>query len=705
MSMNNPYLEDDATASVEVVDHTAIDMPDDILLEQELELQQAELEQQREEQERAKIMQMHERFRRSQVARAHKEEQWNQIDEFDRGEQWKNLNIPPWIPKPVTNYIRYYRTLKRANLASGVSRPTFEPLDPMDQPIVDRLQLAHDHVWDTENVPRKIRKCIDRALNNGTSVMMVYTDESFVGGKYYPEKPVLDPTTQQPMMGPDGQPITTPDERTRLYQGKIEVDRIPIENFFPDPDAYRLKDCKFIETTEIVPFSNIRNNKMFREFTGDKVLSIQAPRPDTDGSSSGEIFNRDHEVTASIAGEPGDEIVTLHTHYERYINEAGKWQLDVTYYLRDPDIILYHESNVQPNEYPFAVYYDEEEEKDFWGTSQAMTGLLEAQKTINKVQQVSSTIGALHQNPQKVVLRESGINAQKLAQTSNLPGQVHMSNVPKPIEVIQPPDIPRGLFELDDRTKMDAKDIMGVNEAYMGNSVGSLTTSTGVDSLIERATIRDRDKMVQIDEFVERISHLIVLNIIHKWQEERPIPQPGPDGSVQFTQWQPLDEITANNLEWRVKSNVYVKSPITQTTRRQQADKIMQMQGQFQYQPALITPEEYMKFQEFDDGPKMIARMQADRMRMQQQQQMMASGLIQQQLVMLAQMMAARQLPPEQLQQMVDQLVQVASQPAMAMGQPPGAESQQQPTAPGQPSLPSGTFNEAAMANMNTGSM
>ena len=505
----------------------------------------------------------------------------------------------------------------------------------------------------------------------------------------------------QPMVGPDGQPVMRPNEQTKLYQGKVCVDRIPVENFFPDPDAYRIDKAKFIEITEVVPFFTVKNNPVFRRFAGDKIDAIKAPRPDTEGNASGEIFNRDHKATDNIDGEPGDEIVTLHTHYERFMNEHGKWQMDVTYYITNPDIILYQIIDAQPNEYPFAIYYDEEEEKDFWGTSQAMTGLLEAQKTINKVQQIATTIGALHQNPQKVVQRESGINAKDLAQTGNLPGKVLTSNIPKPVEIIPPPDIPRGLLEIDDRTKMDAKDIMGLNEAYMGNSVGSLTTSTGVDSLIERATVRDRDKMIQIDEFVERISHLIVLNILHKWTEERPIPQPQPDGSTGFTQWQPVDQITADNLEWRVKSNVYAKSPVTQASRRQQADKLMQMQGQFQFEPALITPEEFMAFQEFDDGPKMIARMQADRVRLQQQQQMMASGMLQQQIMAMAQAMAMGQLDPQMMQQMVDQMVQIASQPAMAMGMAPGAEGQNpQLTAPNQPQMPQGTFNEAAMANM-----
>lgn len=683
---------------------TAVDMEQSELEQQQAEELEFQMREEKRKEEQRIVRKLNARFRRSQVERMPKEKIWTVLDTFDRGEQWKDLNMPPWIPKPVLNFIRHYRTLKRANLATGISRPTFEPIDPMDAEPVMRLQKAHDHVWHSENVPRTIRRCVDRALLMGTSVAMVYTDESFVGGKFFQPIPIENPMAPgQQMMTPDGQPMTRPNPENRLYQGKIEVKRIPIENFFGDPDAYRLADMKWCETTEIVPFSTIRNNPQFQQYAGDKLLNMRAPRPDSEAEASGEIFNRDYRISEGAGPEEGDEVVTLHTHYQRYLNERGKWQLDMILYLQDSDFILYRADDIQPNEFPFAVYYDEEEEKDFYGTSLPMTGMLEEQKIVNKVQQVASVIGALHQNPQKVVLRESGINAQKLARSGNVPGQVWESNVPKPIEVIQPPDIPKGLFELDERTKADMRDMAGLNEAYMGQSVGSLTTSSGVDSLIERATMRDRDKMIQIDEFVERISHLIVLNIIHKWQEERPISVPQPNGAAQFEQWQPMDSITASNLEWRVKSNIYAKAPVTQASRRTQADKLMQMQGQFQFQPPIITPEEWIKMQEFDDAPAMLARMEADRQRMQQQQMMAASGMIQQQLMMLAQGMATNQLDPQMADQMIQQLVQVASQPALAMGQPPSEGGEQQASAPSQPQAPQGMSSQTAAMNMTQG--
>ncbi|WP_164703629.1 hypothetical protein, partial [Escherichia coli] len=168
-------------------------------------------------------------------------------------------------------------------------------------------------------------------------------------------------------------------------------------------------------------------------------------------------------------------MVTLHIHWERYRNEEGRWQVDVSYFLWNTDFLLYRIVDFKPSVYPFAVFYDEEDDNSFWGTSVSMD-ILENQKVINKTAQAASIIGTLHQNPQKVVLRESGINAAEMSRTGTLPGKVWTSNIPNAVETIQPPDIPKGLFEIEDRMKADIKEIAGINEAYVGESVGSLTT-------------------------------------------------------------------------------------------------------------------------------------------------------------------------------------------------------------------------------------
>lgn len=601
-----------------------------------------------------------------------KHETWRILDMFDRGQQWETAAIAPWVPKPVTNFIRYFRTLKRANLASAIPHAHFYSEHPADVETVANLQKAYEHVWYMEKVDRTVRRCIDRALLQGTAIAYVYNDDTYVGGKYYGEE----------------------DPDNHLYVGKICVKRIPNGNFFPDPNAYSLDECKFIEITEVLPLKEVKATPAYQKYAGKKLAETNIADLDFNTDASGDFYQRTNtKLNTSLTNVKGDELVTVHTHWERYRNKDGKWQVDVSYYLRNADFFLLRIEDVKPSEYPFAIMYDEEEENDFWGRSTCQD-VIENSKIMNRISQTSAILATLHQNPQKVVWREAGINAQELAKTGNLPGKVMQSNVPpsQAVQYIQPPDISRSLFEVEDRLKNDMKEIVGVTEAYTGNSVGSLTTSTGVNSLIERSSVRDKDKMVQIDAFVEQISYLIILNIMYSWDRVRPIMSVASNGEPRYDLYEPLDPITMDNLELRVKSNVYARAPITQESKRQQADKLMQMQGQFQYNPPLITPEEWLKFQDFDMQEEIMKRMEEDRKKMEEEKQRMDNqASVAVQLGMQAAKLLQQGIPPEQVQQ---QLMQV-----MAQQQGTG----QQPSAPAEQGVPQGTTDALAMQAMAQG--
>lgn len=613
------------------------------------------------------------RFRLASDGMGEHHKQWRLIDLFDRGRQWDNVNIPVWVPKPITNLIRYVRTTKRANLAMNIPQATFVPLTHMDAPLVRQIQKAYDHVWDEQKVAYTCRRMVDRALLHGTSIAYVYAEEN-IRGKYFGEG----------------------HEENQLYRYDVKVKRLNNANFYIDPTAYCLEEARYITITENLVLADVKNNPTFRQFAGKKLRELQMADLQRENNAVGDIFDRDNTKSdASNQVETGDELVTMHIHWERFRNESGAWQVDVSYFLWNTDFLLYRIEDFKPSIYPFAVYHDEEEDNSFWGTSTAMD-MLENQKIINKTAQAASIIGTLHQNPQKVVLRESGINAAEMSRTGTLAGKVWTSNIPKAVEVIQPPDIPKGLFDIEDRMKMDIKDMAGITEAYTGQSVGSLTTSTGVDSLIDRSTVRDRDKAIQIDKFVEDLSNIIVQFILVYWQEERPLMTRKRNGSPDFDMWKPLDATVIDNLEWRARSDVYAKAPITAASKSQQADNLMQLQGQFQYDPPIITPEEWIEMKDFPNKEDILARMELDRENKQQQDQASLTqnimGIIGQAQQMKGQGVSEENIM-EQIQPMIDELVQTT----FTSGQNQGSANVMSS------SMPNGTMSPTAMGNMSSG--
>lgn len=628
------------------------------------------------EEERELIRKAERRYQTAADGMGEHHKGWNLIDMFDRGKQWDQVAIPVWVPKPITNLIRYVRTTKRANLAQSVPQAQFVPMTPEDVPMVYQLQKAYEHVWDEQKVPMTIRRTIDRGLLHGTSICYVYAEEC-IKGKWYGDN----------------------NPKNQLYKWDVKVKRINNANFYIDPNAYTIEEARWITITEPDhTLKDIKNNPTFRSFAGQKLKDLTIADLQRDGGANGDIYTRPVTKTDSIDAEEDmtDELVTLHIHWERYRNEDGAMQVDVSYFLWNTDFLLYRVEDIKPSVFPFAVFHDEEEDNSFWGTSTAMD-MLENQKIINKTAQAASIIGTLHQNPQKVVLRDSGINAAEMSRTGTLPGKVWTSNVPNAVETINPPDIPRGLFEIEDRMKADIKDMAGITEAYTGQSVGSLTTSTGVDSLIERSSIRDRDKSIQIDDFVEKLSNLLVQFILVYWQEPRPIMTRRRNGQAEFMTWQPVEADIIENLEWRVRSDVYAKAPVTAASKSQQADTLMQLQGQFQYDPPIITPEEWIEMKDFPNKEDILARMEIDRQNKQQQDAQMLTDQILQ-IIGQAQQIKSTGATDEEVNAQVTPMVQELVTTTFTSGQNQGSANAMASSA-----APSGTTSPTAMGNMMSG--
>lgn len=631
--------------------------------------------------ERKAISKYVQRFNKAEQSISDKQKRWKTIDMFDRGEQWKDVPLPPWVPTPIQNVIRYARTIKRANLSGNIPAAHFTPLNLKYEEVVKRIQKAYKHVWDTQNVPYTVRRCIDRSFLQGTSIAYVYDDESVVDGEYYGRN----------------------NPNNMMFQGEIKVKRINITRFFIDPEATCLEEANWFEILDYSTVDAVKTNPKFIEYAGDKLKQIK-----TGGGSDAEsvqVLDRDNSPFQSdntVEGE--NEKLIVHIHWETIYEKPKKKRIQVTYYLKDYNFILYRTEDVKPSIYPVAVLYDEEEDDEFYGSGTAWD-ILEKQKVINKTDQTISIIGTLNQNPQRVVARESGINAKEMARSGTQPGRTWVTNIDPTRSVfdLKPPDIPRGLFDLKDRSVADVKDHVGITEAYSGESVGSLTTSTGVNSLIERATIRDKDKMKQIDRFVEQLSNIIVLFIIEKWKEKRPIININQGtGKMEHSTWEPIDATDAENLHWLVRSDVYATAPMTQSLKRQQADQLLQVQQQFQADPPIITLEEWLDVQDFDNKHLIRERMERDREKKEQREAQDFAKIVMQMAEQARKMLSMGTPHEEVMNQVTEQAKQLLS----------GNDKKQAQIGFGEPSRPKdaaneptqqGTTGQAAMMNMARG--
>jgi hypothetical protein len=547
---------------------------------------------------------------------------WRELDEFYRGDQYKNMNIPPWVPKPVTNMLHLVITTKRAALSSENPSAMLLPVSPADMENIKRLQSIYEWVWKKIAARKVVRDNIETSKLLGTAIAQVYWNE------------------MTGVMGGEG----------TLYEGEIGIKEIDPMNFHIDPNAYRLEDAQWVHV----------DGKRPRAWV-EKEFNVSLKEEHAEEDNFGENYNRDYHKDNSDK----DGMIDFHAHYEKYWNtekvkemqpvmdfdplsgqevqvgeeevetdeEIGGWNYKCTYIAGNKKLKTI--DPLEPNRYPFAVLYDFPQRQEFWakGTGQL---ILDNQKLVNKVESIIAMIGTLLQNPQKIISRRSGINPVEAMKYSFAPGHVWVSNddPASSIRWQEVPQIPQALINLAEMAKENIREITGLNEAYMGQSVGSLQTSGGVNSLIDRATMRDRDQMFDIEQYVEQLSRIILDFVVTKYTDERfirVIEDPTkPDETTKFIDFVGTDFA---NIEYDMSIDVSAHAPITQARKEAELTELMQLQGQYNFMPKIITPQEYMKGKRMVDADKIIARMNAEETENKIQKSLQVAQMLQEALM------------------------------------------------------------------------
>jgi hypothetical protein len=521
-----------------------------------------------------------ERFKKARDKRqGDRDEIWKELDAFDRGEQWSlKGDSPSWTPKPVTNYVHLVKYTKRAALA--IENPTgkLRPNSPLDMEKIDQLQKVYEFEWEKVGLRKFIREAIETSKLLGTAITQLAWQENYIGGG-----------------------------TGAKFEGKIVARSVDPATFYPDPTAFTIEDCRYIHIAERKTLDFIKQVSIFK----DKYNEVKSAMRNLDGNTyRGEIYSREYNVGQS------SDILDFHTHYEKVANEEGGYTYKVHYIAAG--VHLHTIEDLRPNRYPFAILHDFPQRQAFWAKS-SCEFILDNQKLINKLESIIATIGLLLQNPQKIVSKESGINPREVAKYGNAHGHVFVANGQPSMAMAwqNPPAIPQSLFNLLENARSNIREITGLSESYMGQSVGSLQTSSGVDSLIERSTLRDRDQMFDVEMYVEDLSRLMLAFITEFYTEERIIRIDKPEEKLpeNRTEWVSFIGQDFADLEFDFELDVSAKAPISRMRQQREVEKLLTIQGQYQFKTPVITPQEYIKISEFTDGEAILKRMDTDEMR------------------------------------------------------------------------------------------
>lgn len=501
-------------------------------------------------------------FEKMKENRQKYDNKWKMLDAFDRGEQWSlsTIPLPKWQPRPVTNYIYVVKSVKKASLVEAVKEGKLLPLSPEDVSKVEILDKARKAKWKKLSIPDIIRRTADRAILLGTGLTYVgYDPDIIVGGT-----------------------------NTR-YEGELVVKAIDPAGFYIDPIAYDLESARFCALAERVSFDYIA--RTFPEASKKYKNKLKATHNGSE--NAGEVYDRDYQTNQE------DAIILVSFYYR---NEQGG--IGVVYVANGVELKSIDEIN-SPN-YPFVPLYNIRQADDFWGKSICEL-VLDNQKLVNKIESIIASMGVMLQNPPTYVSVESGIDMAKFAKYRNAPTSVWgVHGDPRMAVYIPPlPEIPSTLLQLNEVAKQNIREIAGMTEAYMGDSVGSLTTSTGVNSLINRSKIRDKDQQFELSIYIEKLTKLLVDTMLSTMVGSQTYRVDLDDpNSKQLYEFITLNAEDYEGLKYDYYVNV--QDGTAQTPEKLQEDAMQAMQLQMQFQPAvpIITNEEFIKAMNWSDDFK-----------------------------------------------------------------------------------------------------
>lgn len=546
-------------------------------------------------------------------ARDHKRKRmdvWQELIKFDKGEQWKDLGLPPFVPTPVTNYIHYVKSIKTAAFAIENPVGKLRAFGSQNVVPVDILNKVVENEMDRMNARRVVRDSIGTAKLLGTALVEVLWNEY----------------TEVKGMG-DVQ-----------WEGEIELKPIPPQNVYIDPTAITIEDAQFIQIRELKPRDFVKNIHKMQNISG----TIHNDQEDI-----GRAFQE------ALDHESKEETVTYIRHYEKIPTGEGNYRYQLTYLVNDK--LVHTVKAIEPAMYPFADLHDLRNINEYWSKSTCEL-ILDNQKIVNKVESIIALLGLQTQNPQKVVSIQSGLKPSDVAKYSNAPGYTWRVNgdPARAIQFINPPPIPQTLFQLAQEAKQNIRDITGINEAYTGQSVGSLQTTGGVNSLIDRATMRDRDQMYEIELFVGRLTEIVTAFIISKYTEPRLARYLAPDAPEENTQFIQYVGRDFEDVLYDITVDVSTKAPVTRQRTEELIDDLFVKQYQYPMDVKFMKPQEYIKFKNIPNMDDMVRRMD--------EEEALNKANVAMQAAQQATQMLMQGMPPEevqaQLQQMIPQLEQ-----------------------------------------------
>jgi hypothetical protein len=529
-----------------------------------------------------------------ETAMAYKEEQaktFKILDAADHSDIWKvyNRKIPSYVQTPVVNPITIIKEATKASIMPTAYAGDYRPLTAAARQDAETANRFFQLKWGHAKMDEVNSEAADYAYLHGTSGVLFGWNDNIV----------------------DHSDVTA--QFNPFKRSQIQAKAFHPSNIFPDPGAATVEEMRYLFFAE-------RKSKDFLR----TVPRFQAAMYAIDASNDS-LGNTDPNYILDKMKQSGKDIVTFLTCYKKVIRVKQDPMTGMASMAPSVDIIYMAGRNIldvakdiQPSCIPFVPLYDEKVPNNFWGISKCYK-VLSLCLTLNMLDSTEATAYFKSQNPSEFINALAGINVAEYQRKRNNPDAAFTVNCdPKLVQAFaERPDLPKNIDSFRQYLITMIQEVSGVDAAYLGRSYGSIQTTGGVSQAIDRATMRDNNRINAIDKFIRKELELMTQFYIIHGQRENFFPIMNNNRQQQLgneMQFDPTTLISRDDIE----INVSNCAPRSNASYEEAAMKLFELQMKYQPSqngyPDLITPEELVGWLNIANSQKNVL---IDRMRAQ----------------------------------------------------------------------------------------
>ena len=493
------------------------------------------------------------------------------LDATDRGKLWKAINakFPHYQVLPDTNHVTYVKSNLLASLYSVGRSAHLNPTTEEDVEVVEHINLVLDHLWDTQRISYYQMLAGERAALLNIGITQVGWDNNIITGK--------DDT---------------------FTKGNIVLKNIDPMKFMRDPYAESLQTSAYCMTWDTfhknVILRNPNYHENFKKFL-EKEKAHQGIRNDTIDKLT------DQPV------KPNKDYYRIVIHW---VLDEGKIH---EIHTIDSELPIFVKEDIRPRRFPFAELFCNIPAGDIIGTSEP-SKIFANSVAYNLMNSIILTAEVKNQKPPKFVNVNSQINLRdfiKHGSDSDYTFQVQ-GDASKAVHYHQFPQVSPIIHSIMASLTGDIQTVSGVDGRYTGKDTGSILTTGGIEQMLDQATLIDQPKIVNYEEYTIELTRLILGNLKEFGAKRKYLvknPQTGELTTVEVN-YDALKSEAINDYAINISAHL----PKNKQRIAQMANILMEKQMQYGEQGVnLITPEEWLMFQDLPFKEKMLTRMKFER--------------------------------------------------------------------------------------------